>query len=108
MVGGKRPAGGDDQWGHRDGAVGGGVRGVSVVEAGGQGLVELDVGLGLGVRRIEGGRLVEQEVALWRAASGRDQRRAVREVEMEEDGGDDRRVGEEGEDGHLATARWAE
>ena len=27
---------------------------------------------------------------------------------MEEDGGDDGRVGEEGEDGHLATARGAE
>jgi len=94
VVGGKRLAGVDGRWGHRDGVVGGGVRGVSV--AGGQGLVELDVGPGLGVRRIEGGRLVEQEVALWRAASGRDQRRAVGEVEMEEDGGDDRRVGEEG------------
>ena len=72
MVGGKRPAGGDDQWGHRDGAVGGGVRGVSVVEAGGQGLVELDVGLGLGVRRIEGGRLVEQRIGIigaWRPLS---------------------------------------
>jgi hypothetical protein len=32
----------------------------------------------------------------------------VGEVEMEEDGGDDRRVGEEGEDGHLAAASGAE
>ena len=87
MVGGKRLAGVDGQSGHRDGVVGGGVGGVSVVEAGGQGLVELDVGPGLGVSRIEGGRLVEQQVALWGAASGRDERRAVGEVEMEKDGG---------------------
>ena len=63
-------AGGDDQWGHRDGAVGGGVRRLSVVEARRQGLVEMDVGLGLSVRGIEGGRLIEEEVTLWRAARG--------------------------------------
>jgi hypothetical protein len=50
--------------------VGGGVRRLSVVEARRQGLVEMDVGLGLSVRGIEGGRLIEEEVTLWRAARG--------------------------------------
>ena len=35
------------------------------------GLVELDAGVRVGVRGVEGGRLVEQEVTLWRAARGR-------------------------------------
>jgi len=51
--------------------MGGGVRGVSVVEVGRQGLVELDAGVRVGVRGVEGGGLVEQEVTLWRAARGR-------------------------------------
>ena len=100
--------GGDGQLGRGDGAVGGRVRRESVVEAGRQGLIEAEVGLGLRVRGVEGGGLIEQEVALWRAASGGEGRGAVWEVEMEEDGGDDGRVGEKGEDRHLATARGAE
>jgi hypothetical protein len=55
---------------------------VSDVEAGRQGLVEAEVGLGLRVRRIEGGGLIEQEVTLWRAARGGEGRGTVREVEM--------------------------
>ena len=98
MVGGKRLAGVDGQSGHRDGVVGGRVGGVSVVEVGGQGLVELDVGHGLGVGGVEARRLVEQEVPLRRAASGREGRGPVGKVEVDEDGGDDGRVGEKGED----------
>jgi hypothetical protein len=101
-------AGGDDEEGHRDGGVGGGVRVVSVVEARRQGLVEHEVWVGLGVRRIEGGGLIEEEVALWRAARGGAGRGTVGEVDVEEDGGYDGRVGEKGEDGHLATAGGAE
>jgi hypothetical protein len=88
--------------------VGGRVRRVSVVEAGRQGLVEAEVGLGITIREVEDGGLVEQEVTLWRAARGGEGWGAVWEVEMEEDGGDDGRVGEKGEDGHLAAARRAE
>jgi len=88
--------------------MGGGVRQVSVAEGGRQGLVELEARVRICVRGIEGGGLVKQEVALWRAARGGEGGGTMGEVEMEEDGGYDGRVGEKGEDGHLATARWAE
>ena len=94
--------------GHRDGGKGGVLRRESVVEAGRQGLVEAEFGLGITIREVEGGRLIEEEVTLWRAARGGEGWGAVWEIEMEEDGGDDRRVGEKGEDGHLAAARRAE
>jgi len=99
---------GDDPRGRRDGVVGGGVRRVSVVEAGRQGLIEVEVGLGLSVRGVEGGSLIEQEVALGRVAGWGEGRGPVWEIEMEEDGGDDGRVSEEGEDGHGAAAHGAE
>ena len=63
------------------------VRGMLVVEAGGRRLVELEGGVGLGVGGVEGGRLVEQEVTLWRVARGREGRGSVGEMQMQEDGG---------------------
>ena len=84
--------------------MGGEARAVSVVEARRSGLIELEVWLGVRVGEIEGGGLVEQEVALRRAARGGEGRGSVGEIQVEEDGGDDGRVGEEGEDGHLAAA----
>ena len=53
-----------------DGGKGGGDCRVSVVEAGRQGLVEAEFGLGITIREVEGGRLIEEEVTLWRAARG--------------------------------------
>jgi hypothetical protein len=88
--------------------VGGRVRRESVVEAGRQGLIELEAWVELRVRGVEGGGLIEQEVTLGRAPSGGEGRGAVWEVEMQEDGGDDGRVSEKGEDGHVAAARGAE
>ena len=64
------------------------------------------VGLSLG--RIERWRLIQKEVALRRAASGGDRRRFVVQFEVEEDRGDDGRIGEEGENLHLAPAGGAE
>ena len=63
------------------------------------------VGVGLG--GVEGGSLIEEldeEIALGRSAGGQDGRGLVGEVEVEEDGGDDGRIGQKGEDGHVATA----
>jgi len=80
----------------------------SVVGAVGQRLVELEVGRGLGIGGVEAGRLVEEEVPLGRASSGSERRRPVGDVEVEEDGGDDGWVGEEGEDSHGAAAGRAE
>ena len=108
MVGGERLAGVDGRWGHRDGTMGGGVRQVSVAEGGRQGLVELEARVRICVGGVESGGLIEQEVALWRAARGGEGRGSVWKIEMEEDGGDDGWVGEKGEDGHLAAAGGAE
>jgi hypothetical protein len=80
----------------------------SVVEVLGQRLVELEVGEGLGIGGVEARRLVEQEGSLGRAASGRERRRPVGEVEVQKNSGDDRRVGEKGEDLHGAAAGRAE
>ncbi len=103
-------AGGDARQGQGDGAVGGGARRVSVLEAGGKDWSNSQSGSGSGswVRGIEGGRLIEEEVTLWQAARGGEGRGTVGEGKMEEDGGDDGRVGEKGEEGHLATAGGAE
>lgn len=60
--------------------MGGGVRRVSVAKAGRQGLVELEARIRICVRGIEGGGLVKQEVALWRAPSGGEGRGAVWEA----------------------------
>jgi hypothetical protein len=78
-----------------------------------QGLVELEVGDGLGLGGIEGQCLIEEpgeEITLGRSASGREGRGRgfVREVEVEEDGGDDGRIGQEREDPHLAATGGAE
>ena len=59
----------------------------SVLERGGQGLIEVEVGLGVRVGGIERGRLIEQEITLGWTARRREGRRPVREVEVEEDGG---------------------
>jgi len=77
---------------------------LSVVEFVGQRLVEQEVGHGLGIGGVEARNLVEQEIPLGRAASGREGRRSVGQVEVNEDGGDDGRIGDEGEDLHGAAA----
>jgi len=78
----------------------------SVVEVAGRRLIELKVGHGLRIGRVEA--LVEQEVTLRRPAGRRERRRPVGEVEVQEDGGDNRRVGEEGEDAHGPATGGAE
>ena len=80
----------------------------SVVEVAGQRLVELKVGYGLRIGWVEARRLVEQEVPLRWAASGREGRRPVGKVEVQEDGGEDGWIGQEGEDLHGAAAGRAE
>ena len=81
---------------------------MSVVEVAGQGLVEVEVGHRLGLGGIEARRLVDQEISLRRPASGREGRRPVGEVEVHEDGGEDGRIGDEGEDLHGAAAGGTE
>ncbi len=69
--------------------------GGSAVEVVGDGLVEVGDGVGLG--RVEGRRLIEEpceEIALGRSASGREGRGFVGQVEVQEDGRDDRRIGQ--------------
>ncbi len=74
----------------------------------GQGLIELEVGHGVSIGGVEGGSLIEQEVTLRGRAGGREERGPVGQLEVEEDGGDDGRVGEEGEDAHGSAAGGAE
>ena len=60
---------------------------------------------------VEGRCLIEEsgeEVALRWPAGGREGRGLVGEVEVEEDGGDDGRIGEEREDPHLSAAGGTE
>jgi hypothetical protein len=74
--------------------------GASGLEVVGQRLVEFEVRDGLGRGGVEGGRLIEEpgeEIALGWSARGRDGRGFVGEVEVEEDGGDDGRIGQERE-----------
>ena len=69
----------------------------SEIEVVGQGLVEFEVGDGLGLGRVEGRSLIEEpgeEIALRRPAGAREGRGFVGEVEVEEDHGDDGRIGE--------------
>jgi hypothetical protein len=80
----------------------------SVAEVVGQRLVELEVGEGLWIGGVEARRLVEQEVTLGWPASRCEERGFVGKVEVNEDGGDDGWVGEEGEDPHGAAASRAE
>ncbi len=94
--------------GHRDGAMARVERGMSVVEVWRPGLAEAEVGLGIGLCGIEGGGLVEQEVTLRGRAGGIEGRGSVGEIKMQEDGRNDGRVGEKGEDGHLAATSGAE
>jgi hypothetical protein len=81
-----------------------GAKRFSVVEVVGQRLVELEVGHGLRIGWVEARRLVEQEVPLGWAASRCEGRGLVGKVEVNEDGGDNRWVGEKGEDLHGAAA----
>jgi hypothetical protein len=84
--------------------------GASGVEVVGQGLVEVEVWDGLGLGGVEGRRLIEEpreEIALGRTAGGRKGRGFVGEVEVEEDGGGDGRVGQKREDLHLGAATHA-
>ena len=85
-----------------------GAKRFSVVEVVGQRLVELDGWDGLGIGRVKARCLVEQEGSLRRAASGREGRRPVGKVEVQEDGGEDGWIGQEGEDLHGAAAGRAE
>ena len=64
--------------------------------------------LGLRVDGIEGWRLVKEEITLGWATRRREGWGSVGQVEVEEDGGDDRRVREEREDPQLAAAGGAE
>ena len=76
------------------------------VEVVGQGRVEIGVGDRLGLGWVEGRCQIEEpgeEMALGWPAGGREGRRFVGEVEVEEDGGDDGRISEEREDPHLTT-----
>ncbi len=64
------------------------------------------VGVGLG--GVEGGRLIEEldeEIALGRSAGGREGRGFVGEVEVEEDGGDDGRIGQNRSEAELAEGK---
>jgi len=99
---GRAEAGGEDGWGPELPVS------QSVVEVARQRLVELEVGHGLGIGRVEARCLVEEEVPLRRAAGRRERGRPVGEVEVQEDGGDDGRVGEEGEDAHGPAAGGTE
>ena len=74
-----------------------------VVEVGGQRLVEHEVWDRLGLGRVEGRGLVEEEVSLGWPTGGRDRGQSVGQLEMFEDGEDDGWVSEEGEHVHLAT-----
>ena len=85
--------------------------GASEVEVVGRGLVELEVGDRLWLGGVEGRCLIEEpgkEIALGRSACGSEGRGLVREVEVEEDGGDDGRIGEEREDPHLTATGGTE
>ncbi len=81
--------------------------GGSEVEGGGDGLVEVGDGVGVRLGRVEGRCLIEEpweEIALGRSASGREGRGFVGQVEVQEDGRDDRRIGQKREDPHLGAA----
>ena len=94
MGGSERPGGGGCS--DRLDAVG------SVVEVGGQRRVEHEVWDRLGLGRVEGRGLVEEEVSLGWPTGGRDRGQSVGQLEMFEDGEDDGWVSEEG-DVHLAN-----
>ncbi len=79
-----------------------------MVELVGHRWVEDEFWYGLGLGGLEGRGLIEEEVSLGRPTGGRDQRRLVGQLEVNEDGADDERVGEECEDPHRATTGWAE
>ena len=95
MGGGSRSRNEDFPWGRIE---------FSVVEVVGQGLVELEVGHGLGIGGVEARRLIDQEIPLRRPASGREGRRPVGRSRCTKDGGENGRVGEKGEDLHGAAA----
>ena len=81
--------------------------GASGLEVVGQRLVELEVGNGVGLGEVEGRSLIEEaieEIGLGRSAGRREGRGCVGEIEVEEDGGDDGRIGKERDDPHLSTA----
>jgi hypothetical protein len=73
--------------------------GASGVEVVGRGLVEVEVRDGVGLGGVEAGGLIDEldrELVLGRSARGRNGRRLVRQVEVEEDGRDDGRIGQVG------------
>ena len=85
--------------------------GASEVEVVGRGLVELEIWDGLWLGGVERGCLIEEpgeEIALGRSARGSEGRGLVRDVEVEEDGGDDGWIGEEREDPHLTATGGTE
>ena len=113
---------GSRSWGRLDarmGAGGGEVGGPpvalrrsgGVVEVVGHRLIELELWHRLGLGGIEGDRRVRgigEEVDLGGRAGGRQGRGPVGKVEVQEDGADDRGLGEEREDPHLAATGRAE
>ena len=63
---------------------------------------------GVGLGGVEGGRLIEEldeEIALGRSAGGREGRGFVVEVEVEEDGGDDGRIGQNRSEAEVAEGK---
>ena len=80
----------------------------SVVELVGQRLVEHEFWDGLGLGGIEGRGLVEKQISLGRAAGRRDGRGRAGQLEVLQDGDDDGRVGEEGENPHGAATCGAQ
>ncbi|MEX1256289.1 MAG: hypothetical protein WEG36_01605 [Gemmatimonadota bacterium] len=54
----------------------------------GRGLIEVELWSGLGIGRVEGGRLIEGERGLRQSAGGGKRRGLERNLEMQEDGPD--------------------
>ena len=73
-----------------------------------QGLIELEFGDRLRIRRIEFGGLIEPEVSLGWGAGGTQQRRPAGKIEVGENGVDGNGIGDEGDDTHGSTTGRAD
>ncbi len=67
-------------------------------------VIEGVIGHGFRLGQIEGRSLIEQEISLRWTPGRREGRGQVWQVEVQENGGDDGRIGEKGEGLHLAAA----